>query len=66
MTRRLLRDPIYRRRQFSPETIEQCVRWYITYKLSYRDLQAMRAERGISIAHTTILRWVQWYVPEFM
>ena len=25
----------------------------------------MMAERGISLAHTTILRWVQRYVPEF-
>jgi transposase-like protein len=25
----------------------------------------MMAERGIGLAHTTILRWVQRYVPEF-
>ena len=25
----------------------------------------MMAERGIALAHTTILRWVQRYVPEF-
>jgi transposase-like protein len=37
----------------------------ITYKLSYRDLREMMAERGVSLAHTTILRWVQRYVPEF-
>jgi transposase-like protein len=41
------------------------VRWYITYKLSYRDLHGMMAERGVELAHTTILRWVQGYVPEF-
>jgi transposase-like protein len=38
MTKPMLRDPIYRRRRFSAETIELCVRWYITYRLSYRDL----------------------------
>jgi transposase-like protein len=37
----------------------------LIYKLSYRDLTAMMAERGIDIAHTTIMRWVQHYVPEF-
>ncbi len=37
------RDPIYRRRHFSSEAIELCVRWYITYRLSYRDLVAMMA-----------------------
>ena len=35
------------------------------FKLSYRDLVAMMAERGVGIAHTTILRWVQHYTPEF-
>jgi transposase-like protein len=43
----------------------RCVLWYITYKLSYRDLRDMLAERGIDLAHTTILRWGQHYVPEF-
>jgi transposase-like protein len=56
---------IYRRRRFDAEIIELCVRWYITYRLSYRDLAAMMAERGIIVSHTTILRWVIRYVPEF-
>ena len=59
------RDPIYRGRRFTPETIEQCVRWYITYRLSYRDLAAMMAEQGVSVTHTTIMRWVLRYVPEY-
>lgn len=42
-----------------------CVSWYLRYKLSYRDLVAMMGERGIAMAHTTILRWVQYYTPEF-
>jgi transposase-like protein len=41
------------------------VRWYLTFKLSSRDLVQMMAERGIELAHTTILRWVQRYVPDF-
>jgi transposase-like protein len=43
-----------------------CVRWYLRYKLSLRDLVEMMAERGLSLAHTTILRWVQRYTPEFV
>jgi transposase-like protein len=62
MTRRIPRDPIYRRRRFSAETIELCVRWYITYRLSYRDLAAMMAEREIDVSHTTVMRWVLRYV----
>jgi transposase-like protein len=56
---------LFKRRHFDREIIILCVRWYLTYKLSYRDLKAMMAERGIDIAHTTIMRWVQRYVPEF-
>jgi transposase-like protein len=65
MTIAIARDPIYRNRRFQSEIIELCVRWYLTYRLSYRDLVEMMAERRIVISHTTILRWVQRYVPEF-
>jgi transposase-like protein len=65
MTRAVARDPIYRRRRFQSEIIELCVRWYLTYRLSYRDLVEMMAERGIILSHSSILRWVQRYVPEF-
>lgn len=51
MARRIARDPIYSGRRFSAETIETCVRWYITYRLSYRDLVAMMAEQGTVLAH---------------
>ena len=65
MTQAIERDPIYRCRRFQTETIELCVRWYFTYRLSYRDLVAMMAERGVVVSHTTIMRWVLRYVPEF-
>jgi transposase-like protein len=65
MTKPIKRDPIYRRRRYPVEIMELCVRWYITYRLSYRDLVAMMAERGVAVSHTTILRWVLRYVPEF-
>ncbi len=65
MTKPMFRDPIYRRRRFDAEIIGLCVRWYITYRLSDRDLVAMMAERGVSVSHTTIHRWVIRYVPEF-
>jgi transposase-like protein len=65
VTKAIKRDPIYRSRRFPAEVIELCVRWYITYRLSYRDLVAMMAERRVVVSHTTILRWVLRYVPEF-
>jgi transposase-like protein len=60
-------DPVglFKRCHFDGTIILLCVRWYLTYKLSYRDLGEIMAERGVDVAHTTILRWVQRYVPEF-
>jgi transposase-like protein len=52
-------------RHFDKEIVVLCVRWYLSFKLSYRDLVSMMSERGISLAHTTILRWVQHNTPEF-
>src|ERR671938_1059741 len=56
---------LFKGRHFDHEIIILCVRWYLTFKLSSRDLVQMMAERGITLAHTTILRWVQRYVPDF-
>src|ERR1700689_5225450 len=58
-------DGLFKGRHFDQEIIVLCVRWYLRYKLSFRDLAEMMAERGLSLAHTTIMRWIQCYVPEF-
>src|ERR1700730_18424562 len=50
---------------FDREVIILCVRWYLRFKLSLRDLVEMMAEHGLSMAHTTIMRWVQRYASEF-
>ncbi len=49
--------------RYFPEIILLCLRWYLRYSLSYRDLEEMMIERGLSIDHTTIYRWVQHYAP---
>jgi len=56
---------LFKGRHFDREVIILCVRWYVSYKLSSRELVEMMGERGLELAHTTILRWVQRYVPEF-
>jgi transposase-like protein len=58
-------EELFKGRHFDQEIVVLCVRWYLSFKLSYRDLVAMMNERGIDLAHTTILRWVQQYSPEF-
>jgi|SRR5579859_3536263 len=45
----------------SPRCLASCLSYYA---LSYRDLEEMMQERGLSIDHTTIYRWVQQYAPE--
>lgn len=55
---------IFKWRHYEPEIILLCVRWYCRYQLSYRDLEEMKRERGLTIDHTTIYRWVQKYAPE--
>jgi transposase-like protein len=57
-------EELFKGRHFDQEIVVLCVRWYLSYKLSYRDLAAMMGERGIVMAHTTIVRWVQHYRPE--
>ena len=49
---------------FERDIIMLNVRWYLSYKLSYRDLEEMAAERGLEVDHTTIYRWVIKFTPE--
>ncbi len=51
-------------RHYQAEIILLCVRWYLRYPLSYRHLEEMMAERGLSVDHSTVYRWVQAYAPE--
>jgi len=51
-------------RHFEAEIILLCVRWYLRYALSYRDMEEIMQERGLHVDHTTIYRWVQHYAPE--
>ena len=41
-------------RHYESEIILLCVRWYLRYTLSYRDLEEMMNERGLAVDHTTI------------
>lgn len=52
---------VFKGRHFSRDIILWAVRWYCKYGISYRELQEMLAERGVSVDHTTLYRWVQRY-----
>ena len=62
--RRKLVPEEFKWRHYEPEIILCCVRWYLRYALSYRDLMEMMQERSLDVVHTTIYRWIQHYAPE--
>ena len=57
-------DQSFKGRQFTAEVILWAVRWYLMFPISYRDLELMLADRGVTVDHTTIFRWIQAYAPE--
>nr|WP_139165530.1 IS6 family transposase [Microvirga guangxiensis] len=57
---------VFKGRHFDRSVILLCVRWYLAYSLSLRDLEEMMAERGISVDHATVHRWIIRYSPELL
>src|SRR6202047_602219 len=55
---------LFKWRQFEPEVILMAMGWYLRFSLSYRDVEELLAERGLSVDHVTVWRWVQRYAPE--
>jgi putative transposase len=54
----------FKRTHFVKEIILTCVRWYVAYPLSYRRVEELMQERGVSVDHATINRWVLKYAPQ--
>jgi transposase, IS6 family len=55
---------LFKGRHFAPEIIILCVRRYLRYALSLRNLEEIMAERNVDVDHVTIWRWIQCYAPE--
>ncbi len=53
----------FKGRHHQQDMILQCIRWYVAYSLSYRDLEELMQERGYAVDHSTIQRWVVHYAP---
>jgi transposase-like protein len=51
-------------RQFEPRVILMAVGWYLRFSLSYRDVEELMRERGLSVDHVTVWRWVERYGHE--
>jgi transposase-like protein len=57
---------MFKGRHFDRSVILLCVRWYLAYNLSLRDLEEMMAERGLSVDHSTVHRWVVHFSPQLL
>ncbi|MGE0995549.1 IS6 family transposase, partial [Bacillus sp. GMa5/2] len=55
------KETLFKWKHYQSDIILLTVRWYLRYNLSFRDLVEMMEERGLSLAHTTIMRWVHQY-----
>jgi putative transposase len=53
----------FKRMRFPIDVILVCIRWYVAYPLSYRHLEEMMAERGVSVDHSSINRWAIRFLP---
>lgn len=58
-------DKVLKRLHYPLDVILLCVRWYVAYSLSLRNLEEMMAERGIEVDHSSVHRWVIKLVPLF-
>jgi len=67
MRRRCRRVPALRSSfagfRFPPDVIVIAVRWYLRHSLSYRDVEELLAERGVTVDHVSVCRWVQRFTP---
>ena len=50
--------------RFPAEVGLWAVRWYLQFPISYRDLEAMLADRGVAVDHVSLYRWVQRFALE--
>ena len=51
----------FKGRHFNQDIITVAVGYYFRFNLSYRDVVEIMADRGVSVHHTTIMRWVHHY-----
>ncbi|WP_208620238.1 IS6 family transposase [Brucella grignonensis] len=57
---------MFKGRHFDKSVILLCVRWYLAYNLSLRNLKEMMAERGVAMDHSTVHRWVLHFSPKLL
>lgn len=54
---------VLKRLHYPLDVMLLCVRWYVAYALSVRNLEEMMAERGVHVDHATVHRWSLKILP---
>ena len=54
---------VVQRMHYPLEVMLVCVRWYVTYPLSFRNMEEMMAERGVFVDHSSLHRWSMKMLP---
>ena len=54
---------VVQRMHYPLEVMLVCVRWYAAYRLSFRQIEEMMAERGVFVDHSTLHRWSMKILP---
>ncbi len=58
-------ESLYRRHRFPPEIISHAVWLYHRFTLSFRDVEDLLAERGVSVSYEAIRSWCRKFGPEY-
>jgi putative transposase len=58
-----MRQISYAGYRFPPEIIEEAIRLYFRFTLSFRDVEDLLADRGIMVSYETFRRWVNHFGP---
>ena len=58
-------ESLYRRHRFPPEIISHAVWLYHRFTLSFRDVEDLLAERGITVSYEAIRSWCRKFGPAY-
>ena len=59
------RKPRYHGHRFPPQIISYSVRLYHRFSLSFRDVEDLLAERGITVSYEAIRLWCAKFGPDY-
>ena len=58
-------ESLYRRHRFPPEIISHAVWLYHRFTLSFRDVEDLLAERGVTVSYEAIRSWCRKFGPAY-